>query len=41
MVYDKLFDFMDKFYVKVSAYASETEKFKEIEGLKKQYKKAW
>lgn len=41
VVYEKLFDFLDKFYVKVSVYASESESFKEIEVLKKEYKKGW
>lgn len=39
LVYEKLFDFLDKFYVKVSSYVNETEAFKEIEQLKRQFGK--
>ena len=41
IVYDRLFDLMDKFYVKVSSYVEDSEGFKEIEALKKSYGKQW
>ena len=39
IVYDKLFDFLDKFYVQVSQHVDYTEKFKEIEILKSTFRK--
>ena len=39
IVYDKLFDFLDKFYVQVSQHVDYTEKFKEIETLKSTFRK--
>lgn len=39
-VYERLFDLMDRFYVRTSSLVS-TESFKEIEALKQAFKKSW